>query len=71
MSTHNLLFLYFFVFLYFCIFFVFFCIFVFFPKFSPFASWPSAMINPRTTHISNYPCRTNFHDPRDVRAIEV
>ena len=40
-----------------------------FHKLSPFASWPGAMIK---SHWLELPIsRTNFHGPKDVRAIEV
>ena len=40
-----------------------------FPKLSLFASLPCAMINPQWLEIPI--SRTNFHGPKDVRAIEV
>ena len=40
-----------------------------FPKLSPFASSPGAMINPQWFELPT--SRTNFHGPKDVRAIEV
>ena len=40
-----------------------------FPKLSPFASWPGVMINPQWLEL--HMSRTNFHGPKDLRAIEV
>ena len=40
-----------------------------FPKLSLFASRTGAMINPQWLELPM--SRTNFHDPKDVRAIEV
>ena len=40
-----------------------------FPKLFLFASWPGAMINPQWLELPI--SRTNFHGPKDVRAIEV
>ena len=40
-----------------------------FPKLSLFASWTGAMINPQWLELPM--SRTNFHGPKDVRAIEV
>ena len=40
-----------------------------FPKLSLFASWTVAMINPQWLELPM--SRTNFHGPKDVRAIEV
>ena len=40
-----------------------------FPKLSPFASSTGAMINPQWLELPM--SRTNFHGPKDVRAIEV
>ena len=40
-----------------------------FPKLSIFASWTGAMINPKW--LEQPMSRTNFHGPKDVRAIEV
>ena len=40
-----------------------------FPKLSLFASWAGAMINPQWLELPM--SRTNFHGPKDVRAIEV
>ena len=39
-----------------------------FPKLSLFASWTGAMINHQWLELSMF--RTNFHGPKDVRAIE-
>ena len=39
------------------------------PELSPFASWPVAMINHQWLELPM--SRTNFHGPKDVRAIEV
>ena len=39
------------------------------PELSPFASWPGAVINPQWLELPM--SRTNFHGPKDVRAIEV
>ena len=41
----------------------------YFPKLSLFASWTGAMINPQWLELPM--SRTNFHGPKDVRAIEV
>ena len=38
-------------------------------KWAPFASWPSVMINPQWLELPI--SGTNFHGPKDVRAIEV
>ena len=40
-----------------------------FPKLSLFASWTGAMTNPQWLELPMF--RTNFHGPKDVRAIEV
>ena len=40
-----------------------------FPKLSLFASWTGAMINPQWLELPM--SRTNFHGPKDVRAIDV
>ena len=40
-----------------------------FPKLSLFASWTGAMSNPQWLELPM--SRTNFHGPKDVRAIEV
>ena len=40
-----------------------------YPKLSLFASWTGAMINPQWLELPM--SRTNFHGPKDVRAIEV
>ena len=40
-----------------------------FPKLSLFASWTGAIINPQWLGLPM--SRTNFHGPKDVRAIEV
>ena len=40
-----------------------------FPKLSLFASWTGVMINPQWLELPM--SRTNFHGPKDVRAIEV
>ena len=40
-----------------------------FPKLSLFASWTGAMINPQWLELAM--SQTNFHGPKDVRAIEV
>ena len=40
-----------------------------FTKLSLFASWTGAMINPQWLELPM--SRTNFHGPKDVRAIEV
>ena len=39
------------------------------PKLSPFTYWPGAMINLQRLELPM--SRTNFHGPKDVRAIEV
>ena len=41
----------------------------YFPKLSLFATWPGATINPQWLKLPI--SRTNFHGPKDVRAIEV
>ena len=40
-----------------------------FPKLSLFASWTGAMINPQWLDLPM--SRTNFHGPKDIRAIEI
>ena len=40
-----------------------------FPKLSLFASWPGSMINPQWLELPI--SRTNFHGPKDIRAIKV
>ena len=40
-----------------------------FPKLSLFASWNGAMINPQWLELPM--SRTNFHGPKDARAIEI
>ena len=40
-----------------------------FPKLSLFASWTGGMINPQWLELPM--SRTNFHGPKDVRAIEI